>query len=132
MKKGLPFQIFDSTYRKVPVVRILDFELWVGCKVKISQNIVPRLILRFDIFWNLQYLLCCLLEGFDVKRVFSCKNGIEKKNGIVIYTNTLPRFTNFRNHFLQINFSLICYYVINAITISQERNVQFHKFLHQN
>ncbi len=29
--------ICDSTYRKVPVVGRLDFELW-GCKVKISQN----------------------------------------------------------------------------------------------
>ena len=28
----------DSTYRKVPVVERLDFELW-GCNVKISQNI---------------------------------------------------------------------------------------------
>ncbi len=43
----------DSTYRKVPVVRRLDFELW-GCKVKISQNIVPKSVLRFHILWNFQ------------------------------------------------------------------------------
>ncbi len=46
------FCICDSTCRKVPVVRRLDFELW-GCKVKISQNIVPKSILRFHILWHL-------------------------------------------------------------------------------
>ena len=46
-----------STYRKVPVVGKQDFELW-GCSVKISQylNKVPRLILRFHIFLNLNPL----------------------------------------------------------------------------
>ena len=32
-----------------------DFDLW-GCKVKISQIMVPTSILIFHIFWNLQYL----------------------------------------------------------------------------
>ncbi len=64
--------ICDSTYRKVPVVGRLDFELW-GCKVKISQNIVPMPILRFHIHWNLQYLILNIPEGFVAKTVFSCK-----------------------------------------------------------
>ena len=33
----------------------LDFDLW-GCKIKISQYIVSKLIWRFHIFWNLLYL----------------------------------------------------------------------------
>ena len=57
-----------NIYRKVPVVGKLDFELW-RCKVKISQNMVPRLILRLHVFWNLQSLLSKLLEGHDVKMV---------------------------------------------------------------
>ncbi len=36
-------RICDSTYRKVSVVGRLDFALW-GCKVKITQNIVPQSI----------------------------------------------------------------------------------------
>ncbi len=44
------------------------------CNVKISKNVVPRLIFRFHIFWNLQYLLSKLLVGFDIKTVFSCEN----------------------------------------------------------
>ncbi len=45
----------DSTYQKVPVIRRhgFQFELW-GCKIKISQNMVQKLILRFHMFWNLQ------------------------------------------------------------------------------
>ena len=63
----------DSTNRKVPVVGRLDYELW-ECKVKISQNKVPKSILRFYILWNLQHLIFKLLEGFWAKTVFSCKN----------------------------------------------------------
>ncbi len=48
-------KICDSAYRKVPVVGSLNFELW-GCKVKLSQNMVPKSILRFHILCNLQYL----------------------------------------------------------------------------
>ncbi len=65
--------ICDSTYRKVPVVGRLDFELW-GCKVKISQNKVPKTILKFHILWDLQYLILKSLEGFGAKTVFSCQN----------------------------------------------------------
>ncbi len=66
------YYICDSTYRKVPVVGRLNFELR-GCKVKISQNMVPKLILRFHKFGNLQYLIFKILEGFGAKTVFSCK-----------------------------------------------------------
>ncbi len=59
-------KICDSTYRKVPVVGRLDFELWRR-KVKISQYIVPKSILRFHILWNLQYLTFKLLEGFGAQ-----------------------------------------------------------------
>ena len=45
----LAYSKCDSTYRKLPVVGRLDFELW-GCRVKISQNVVPKSILRFHIF----------------------------------------------------------------------------------
>ena len=60
-----------------------------------------RYILRFHIFWNLQYLLSKLLEGYDVKTVFSCNNGLFK---LLLYTNALPRFLNFNSIFLKINF----------------------------
>ncbi len=81
----------DSTYRKVPVVGRLDFELW-GCKVKISQNMDTKSILRFYILWNLQYLIFKLHEGFGAKLVFPCQNWpLNCKN-----TNTLYRFPNFK------------------------------------
>ena len=116
------FKICDSTYRRVPVVGRLDFELW-GDKVKISQNIVPKSILRFYILWDLQYLIFKLLEG-----VFSCKNcPLNFKN-----TNTLCRFTDFKNLFLKINISPICYDILNKIAISQKSNVGFQNCLHQN
>ena len=35
------------------------------------------------------------------------------------------------NLFLKIDFSLICYGAINEITISQENNVWFQKFMHK-
>ncbi len=74
-----------STYRKVPVVRRLDIELW-GCKVKISQNIVPKSILRFHILWNLHYLILELLEEFGVKTVLSCQNEpLNCQNTITLY-----------------------------------------------
>ncbi len=47
-----------------PVVRRLNFELQ-GCKVKASQNMVPRSILRFHMVWNLQYLRFKLLGGLE-------------------------------------------------------------------
>ena len=62
----------NSTYRKVPVIGRLDFELW-WCKVKISQNIAPTSILKFHIFWNLQYLILKLLEGLVQKQCFHVK-----------------------------------------------------------
>ncbi len=65
--------ICDSTYRKVPVVGRLDFEFW-GFKVKVSQNIVPKSILKFHILWNLQYLILKLLVGFGAKTVSSYQN----------------------------------------------------------
>ena len=44
----------DSTHPKIPDVGRLDFELQCtgmqGCKVKISQSMVPMLILRFHIY----------------------------------------------------------------------------------
>ena len=108
---GTEVGICDSTY--LPVVGRFDFEShW--CKVKISQNTVPILILRFHIFWNLQCLLCKLLDGFDVKLDW--------------YTNTLPWFTNFKSLFLNVNFSLIYYDIMNENTIiSQGCNIRFQK-----
>ncbi len=43
--------ICDSTYRKVPVVRKPDFELW-RCKFKISQNNSPKV--NFEISHTLE------------------------------------------------------------------------------
>ncbi len=84
-----------STYCKVPVVERLDFELW-GCKGELSQNIVPKSILRFHMFLNLQYLIFKLLDGYGAKTVCSCKNGpLNCQN-----TNTLYRFPNFNSLFL--------------------------------
>ncbi len=48
--------IVIPTYQKVPVVRRLNFELQ-GCKVNISQNMVQRMILTFEVFLNLHSLL---------------------------------------------------------------------------
>ncbi len=63
-----------------------------------------------------------------MKSVFSCKNGpLNCQN-----TNTLYRFPNFKSLFLKINFSTICYDILNKFAISQERNVRFQKFLHHN
>ena len=121
------YSICDSTYRKVPVVGKLEFELW-GCTVKISQNMVQKWILRFHILWNLQYLIFKLLEGFGAKTVFSCKNWpLNCQN-----TNTFYRFPNFKSLFLKTNFSQICYDILSKIAISQERKVRFQNFLHQN
>ncbi len=62
--------ICDSTYQKVPVVRRLEFELQ-ACKVKMSHNVVPRLILRFHIIFNLLYLHSkSCLKDFHVKMDF--------------------------------------------------------------
>ncbi len=117
----------DSTYQKVPIIRRLDIELWGG-KVKISQNIVPKSILRFYTLWNLQYLIFKLLEGFCAKTVFPCKNWpLNCQN-----TNTLYRFPDSESLFLKINISPICYDILNKIAISQERNVRFQNLLHQN
>ena len=89
---------------------------------------LPLLILKFHIFWNLQYLIFKLLEGFGAKTVFSCKNGpLNCQN-----TNTLYRFPNFMSLFLKTNFLPICYFILNEIGISKERNVRFLNFLHQN
>ena len=42
-------------------------------KVKLSQY-DPKVNMRFHIFWNFQYLLSKLLEGFDIKQHFHVKN----------------------------------------------------------
>ena len=65
-----------STYWKVSVVvRRLNFEL-LSAKSMFLKNMVPRLILKFHIFCNLQCLLTISLEGFDIKAAFSCKKGL--------------------------------------------------------
>ncbi len=56
----------DSTYRKVPVVGRLNFELWV-CKVKIHQNIVPKSILGFHMLLNHQLKDLVQKQRFHVK-----------------------------------------------------------------
>ena len=58
--------------------------------------------------------------------MFLCKNWpLNCKN-----TMTLYRFP--KSFFLKINFSPICYDILNEIAISQERNVCFQNFLYQN
>ncbi len=80
-------------------------------------------------FWDFTYFgifnsLNKLLERFDMKMAFSFQT---------LYANTLPRFPNFKSSlFLKINFSPICYDVINEIIVSGECDVQFNKNLHQN
>ena len=44
--------ICDSTYQKVPVAGKFNIQVH---RDKISQNRAPRSVLRFHIFWNLQY-----------------------------------------------------------------------------
>ena len=70
--QGLKIYVTQHNW-KVPVIRKLDIELR-GCKVKISQNMVPKSILRFHMFWNLQNLIVKLIEGFGAKTMFSRKN----------------------------------------------------------
>ncbi len=107
----------SSTYRKAPVVGRLDFELW-GYKAKISQN-------QFHIFWNLPYLIFKLqIKRFGAKTVWSCKNGpLNCQNSNTFFSKSL---------FLKINCSPIFYNILNETAISQEHNVRFQKFLHQN
>ena len=91
------------------------FEFW-GCKVKISQNMVPKSSLRFQ---YLKSLIFKLLAGFGATTVFSCKNRpLNCQN-----TNTLNRFPNFFSK--STYHQLICYDILHKIAISQERNVRF-------
>ncbi len=98
-----------------------------GCKVKISQNIVPKSILRFHIFWNLQYLLFKLLEGFGAKTLLLCKNGsLNCQN-----SNTLYRFPNFKSLFLKIKFSPICYDILDKKFDRRRQLVPFDVLRHK-
>ena len=57
--------ICDSAYRKVPFVENICFELqsW-RCKIKISQNMVPRLILDLEISHLFESpILSCLKDS---------------------------------------------------------------------
>ncbi len=121
--------ICDSTYQKVPVVGRLEFELW-GCKVKISQNIVPKSILWFHNFGSLESSILNLKVTWRIwwvqKQCFNVK--------IDLWIDKIPIlwFPNFKSLFLKINFSPICYDILNKIAISQEGNIRFQNFLHQN
>ena len=68
---------------KVPLVRGLNFELW-GFKVKISQNMVPRLI------WDSHILEFSTLTLHFAWRIW-CKNAIKMDFWIQLYTTTYPR-----------------------------------------
>ena len=63
-----------------------------------------------------------------------CKNSvfISKLTSELPNTNTLYRFPNFKSLLLKINFSPICYDILNRFAKSQEQNVRFQKCLHQN
>ena len=72
-----PIKICDLTYGKVKVVWRLECEVW-GFKVKMSENIVLRPILRFGMYiLESSCSFVKLLEGFDVKMAFSCKNWLQ-------------------------------------------------------
>ena len=71
IQRVLEIGLCDSTYWKVPVVGRLDLELW-GCKVKMSQNIVPKLILRSKIF-NTQSF--SYLKDLEWKQRFHVETG---------------------------------------------------------
>ena len=105
---------------KIPVVRRLDFELW-WCKVKISQNIVPKSILRFHIFWNLQYLMKDLVQ----EQCFNVKMDLWTAKTTILCTDSQILRAFF-------NFSPIFYDILIKTGISQERNVWYQEFLHQN
>ena len=73
---GVRHELCDSTYQKVPVVERLDFELW-SYKVKIISKYSPKV--DFESSHILESSVLTLwkeLEGFDIKMVFSCKNGL--------------------------------------------------------
>ena len=123
----LPNEIAVTLNAPITVISYVRFNKWEGtsywehlllsyggqrCKVKIPKNMVPRSILKF---WNYQYLVSKFLEGFHVKMDL----------WITLYTNILPRFSNIKIIFHKVNFSPICYDIINEITTSRERNVKF-------
>ena len=104
--------ICDSTYQKVPAVRKLDFEL-LGCKVKVSQNMVLRSILGISHILESSIHTFLLHEGFDVKITFSFKN-----SHFNCYLHQyIAQIHKLKELFSQNQFSLICYDVINEITI---------------
>ena len=100
--------------------------LYMGAKSKCPKIWTTRLIWDFMYFWNPQYLLSKVLEGFDIKTVFSCKKWI--LNCCCMVALCLDSQTLITSLFLKINFSMI----VNDITISWEHNVPFQHFLHQN
>ena len=77
-----------------------DWILSCGDAKSKSQNMVPKSILRFQLFWNLQYSIFKLLEGFGAKTVCSCKKGLLNRQN----TNTLYRFPNLRAFFSKSTF----------------------------
>ena len=88
--------------------------VWVTPLTPIFLKSAPS-ILRFHIVRNLQYLIFRLLEGFGANTVLSCKNG-PMNCPLYQYFVHIPKW---KSLFLKINFSSICYDILNKITISQ-------------
>ena len=65
-----------------------------------------------------------LLAELGAKTVILCQNWpLNCQN-----TNTLYRFWNFKSLFLKINFSLICYDIVNKFAIGLSQELNFTKF----
>ncbi len=77
--------IVHNVTQHIERYQLSDFELW-GCKVKISQNMVPNLILRFHMYFGIfNTESFSYLKDLVQKQVFSCKNGHAE----------LPKYQNF-------------------------------------
>ncbi len=81
-------------------------KLWSQGLVKVSH-------------WNHQYLLRCLKD----LTAFSCKNRLSNCYCMLILCPDSQTLILFK-----INLTLLCYDIINEITISSECNIQFHTF----
>ncbi len=98
----------------------------MGCKVKVSQNTVPKSISY--ILESSIHTLCAWMIGFK-KWHFHVK----KMTFHMSFTSIVcPDSQTLRAFFCKINVSPICYDVINKITLSWECNVLFQKCSHQN
>ena len=114
----------DSTYQMVPVGGNLDFELRDMQSLNFSKW-SPKV--NFENSHILEFLILTLLDAW---RIWHKDKSFNVKMGLLICYLCLyfAHMHKLLETFLNINFPLIFYSIINEITIPQERNVLFHFF----